>query len=282
MPMLHSTLAAEAITRAARRAHCITIAALIASMASCSSGGAAGESGSEDDTGAPSDDTPVATAVIAYAFEPGTAPQDGASDDGARQSSSEPPDAASDTLADVAIADDAATDADAATADDAATVDASTDDASPDAGVRVDPDAAIDGGSSLSFYVATDGDDAGPGTFDHPFATLDRARDAVRAIVQSGHAPGGVVVWVRGGRYQITHTFNLTAEDSGTSDSPIIYRAQPGETVRLTGGVPVTGWHAVDDAAILARLATAARRNDPPFVARALLRRRPDDVGAIS
>ncbi|MFN7562673.1 MAG: hypothetical protein ACK5TH_12895, partial [Prosthecobacter sp.] len=35
--------------------------------------------------------------------------------------------------------------------------------------------------SAADFHVATNGDDKNPGTQEKPFATLERARDAVRA-----------------------------------------------------------------------------------------------------
>ncbi|MGA2660073.1 MAG: hypothetical protein ABSH34_21430, partial [Verrucomicrobiota bacterium] len=36
------------------------------------------------------------------------------------------------------------------------------------------------------FFVAPTGNDANPGTADRPFATLERARDAVRQLKQAG------------------------------------------------------------------------------------------------
>jgi len=48
-----------------------------------------------------------------------------------------------------------------------------------------------------SFFVAPGGSDANPGDRDRPFATLARARDAVRTLRQTGTPPpGGVAVFV--------------------------------------------------------------------------------------
>src|SRR5947208_2907896 len=44
------------------------------------------------------------------------------------------------------------------------------------------------------FYVATDGNDANPGNKNKPFATIQKAQDAVRP---------GDTVYVRGGTYQM-------------------------------------------------------------------------------
>ena len=60
------------------------------------------------------------------------------------------------------------------------------------------------GAEPLAIYVATDGVDGSPGTRTKPFATLERARDAIRALKQKGGLPpGGVTVWLRGGVYYL-------------------------------------------------------------------------------
>ena len=42
--------------------------------------------------------------------------------------------------------------------------------------------------SCVDFYVATDGNDNNPGTVEKPFATISRARDAIRKKISSGLA----------------------------------------------------------------------------------------------
>ena len=108
------------------------------------------------------------------------------------------------------------------------------------------------------FYVAPDGCDARAGDKRAPFATLERARDAVRAV---RGAACGKSLWVllRGGRYCVTNTFGLTAEDSGAADGPVVYAAYPGETPVLDGGCVVTGFAKVTDRATLDRLPEEAR-----------------------
>ena len=117
-------------------------------------------------------------------------------------------------------------------------------------------------------YVATNGDDAWSGKLpepnadrtDGPLATLERARNAIRALKAAGGLPaGGVSVVVRGGVYRIEKPLELTAEDSGTADAPIVYTAAPGDEVRLVGGQVVTGLEPVVDPAVLARLDESAR-----------------------
>lgn len=110
------------------------------------------------------------------------------------------------------------------------------------------------------FYVASDGNDKHPGTKAKPFASLERARDAIRDLKTSGELPdGGATVWMRAGEYERNATFTLGAEDSGTETAPIIYRACNGETVRLIGGRRIGGFQPVRDPAVLSRLDEAAR-----------------------
>jgi hypothetical protein len=112
----------------------------------------------------------------------------------------------------------------------------------------------------LELFVAPDGADTNPGTRERPFATLERARDAIRDLKRRGGLPkGGVAVNVRGGEYPRKETFTLAAEDSGTPEAPILYCACKGETPRFTGGVPVTGFKPVQDPAILERLPEESR-----------------------
>ena len=70
---------------------------------------------------------------------------------------------------------------------------------------------------------------------------------------------GGLVVELLGGRYEREQVLELTAEDSGTAEAPIVYRSRPGEAVYISGGKVITGWKAVTDAAVLNRLDAAAR-----------------------
>lgn len=95
------------------------------------------------------------------------------------------------------------------------------------------------------FYVAPNGDDANPGTKARPFASVERARDEVRALKKAGPPPGAVTVQVRGGTYFLRDTLVFDPEDSGTEQAPVIYQAYPGEEPLLSGGVTVSGWREV-------------------------------------
>ncbi|MGD9495124.1 MAG: right-handed parallel beta-helix repeat-containing protein [Armatimonadota bacterium] len=122
------------------------------------------------------------------------------------------------------------------------------------------PAAAQEPGASL--YVAPGGSDDSTGTRERPFATLERARDAIRAMKAAQGLPdGGVTVWLAGGRHPRTAAFELSAEDSGTARAPIVYRAIPGARPVISGGVrvPASAFGPVTGVAALGRLPAEAR-----------------------
>ena len=115
-------------------------------------------------------------------------------------------------------------------------------------------------------HVATNGNDAWSGAVavptggDGPLASLQGARDRIRDIKADGGLPaGGIDVVVQGGTYGLAATLELTAEDSGTAEAPLVYRAATGQQVRVTGGKPVTNFATVTDPVILDRLDEQAR-----------------------
>lgn len=115
---------------------------------------------------------------------------------------------------------------------------------------------------AVRLYVSATGHDANPGTAQAPFASLARARDAVRALRAQGPlAAGGVEVEVGPGSYEQSLPLELNAQDSGSATAPVVFRAAPGAEVRLTGGrtVPSTAFQPVRDEQVLARLDPAAR-----------------------
>lgn len=94
------------------------------------------------------------------------------------------------------------------------------------------------------FYVAADGDDSYPGTLEKPFQTIQRARDAVRCL-RSGFEMAmarPVIVFIRGGTYEIDSTIVFNEKDSGSSGCPVVYAAFPGEKPLISGGKRLSGW----------------------------------------
>ncbi|MFC1761204.1 right-handed parallel beta-helix repeat-containing protein [Planctomycetota bacterium] len=108
--------------------------------------------------------------------------------------------------------------------------------------------------AAQQLYVAIDGNDAWSGTLakpnadqsDGPLASLDGVRLKVREQIQQGlDAP--VTVLIRGGEYHLNETIVFSLEDSGTSESPITYRAYPGEKPVFTGAIPLRKWKQVNE-----------------------------------
>ncbi len=91
--------------------------------------------------------------------------------------------------------------------------------------------------AGVSIYVSPQGSDQNVGTIENPLASFKGARDKIREIkTQSGLPTGGITVYIRGGEYGVTDTLYLTEEDSGTAQSPVIYKAYENEKPIFTGG----------------------------------------------
>ncbi len=96
--------------------------------------------------------------------------------------------------------------------------------------------------SAVEFYVAPAGDDAGPGTKEAPFGTLERARDAGRSLKAKGPLAEAVTVTVADGRYKLAKPFVLGPEDGGTAETPVVYQAAPEAKPVFCGGRKIGGW----------------------------------------
>ena len=113
---------------------------------------------------------------------------------------------------------------------------------------------------AADIYVSPQGADSADGSLAHPFATLTRARDAVR-LVHHDKPAEPVTVWLAPGDYFCTEPFALGSADSGTADAPVVYRgAESGRPSRLIGARRITSadFQPITDKATLARIAPAA------------------------
>jgi parallel beta-helix repeat protein len=98
--------------------------------------------------------------------------------------------------------------------------------------------------SAVDFFVACDGNDANPGTKDKPFASINRARIAVR---ESKVIDKDIVVYVRGGRYYLDKPIVFDDFDSAKDGLKITYCAYPGEKPVVVGGKRLSNWEKVGD-----------------------------------
>jgi hypothetical protein len=100
-----------------------------------------------------------------------------------------------------------------------------------------------------TFFVSTEGDDGWSGRLpqpnadrtDGPFATITRARDAIRQMKAKGPLSEPVTVMIRGGTYFLEEPILFGPEDSGTKECPITYMAYPGERPVISGGRRIRG-----------------------------------------
>jgi autotransporter-associated beta strand protein len=107
-----------------------------------------------------------------------------------------------------------------------------------------------------TLYVAADGKDTNAGTREQPFATVSRALAANR---NAGAVAGGTVIELAAGRYPLAETISLTEMDSGSTDAPLTIRAATPGTAVISGSKRLTGFTAVTDKSVLARMPQEAR-----------------------
>ena len=100
---------------------------------------------------------------------------------------------------------------------------------------------------ATAFYVLPTGSDSGSGKLNSPFASIARARDAIRALKQrDGRLSEPVTVYLRGGTYFLKEPVEFTSEDSGTELCPITYAAYRNERPIISGGREITRWKQVE------------------------------------
>jgi hypothetical protein len=113
------------------------------------------------------------------------------------------------------------------------------------------------------YYVSNLGNDSWSGKLpapnatgtDGPFATLTKARDAIRALHPSGALAYPATVYVRGGTYSLAQPLLFSPQDSGNSSAPVTYAAYDGEQPIISGGTAITGWKQYSGTALPSSLA---------------------------
>ena len=94
----------------------------------------------------------------------------------------------------------------------------------------------------LRFFVSLEGDDAGSGSFERPFRTLEAARSAVRKRPLELRAKQPIEICILPGTYLREKPLVLDARDSGTKTAPVIYRSWGDQPVVISGGRKVEHW----------------------------------------
>src|SRR5512136_1489076 len=79
--------------------------------------------------------------------------------------------------------------------------------------------------ATVEFFVAPSGSDTNSGSKDKPFATIVKARDAVRPLIAAGlKAP--VNVYLRAGTHRLDEPLAFGPQDSGDDRFAVTYAAQ--------------------------------------------------------
>jgi len=118
------------------------------------------------------------------------------------------------------------------------------------------------GPQPIKLYVANNGSDkSGDGTIDHPFETLERARDEIRKLKKDNGGNKSFQVNLREGIYFRNSSFELSEEDSGSEGEIVVYSAYKNEKVVIHGGrkIPLQSAQKVKDADVLVRLNSSVR-----------------------
>lgn len=92
------------------------------------------------------------------------------------------------------------------------------------------------------------GEDDNPGTKQRPFASIERAREYVRAV--SGSVRSDTTVWIEEGLYELDAPLAFGPQDSGKNGRAIAYKAVDGHAVVVSGGRKVRVWEPVEGSPI--------------------------------
>lgn len=98
--------------------------------------------------------------------------------------------------------------------------------------------------AGAAVWVSPRGQDRADGSREHPFRTLSRARDAVRAELARGVSHPEVRLL--DGTFRLARPLVLDARDSGSRRGDVVWRAAAGARPVISGAVRVRGWRLHD------------------------------------
>ncbi len=93
-----------------------------------------------------------------------------------------------------------------------------------------------------TFYVSPSGDDHNPGTKNKPFATLNRAKEAVLEIFNEGDENQEITVYFREGTYFFNETTVISEAEFSSGNNRTIFSAFENEKPVFSAGVKLEGW----------------------------------------
>src|SRR5215831_12406746 len=93
----------------------------------------------------------------------------------------------------------------------------------------------------IEIYLSPNGKDSNNGSKQHPLLTLTAARDKIRQLRKNGDIRETIYVIVEKGSYYMSQPLELSNEDSGTPQSPVVFKAADGASPIFYGGVEIKG-----------------------------------------
>ncbi|MDP4192283.1 MAG: right-handed parallel beta-helix repeat-containing protein [Bacteroidota bacterium] len=88
------------------------------------------------------------------------------------------------------------------------------------------------------YFVSLSGSDKNNGTINFPFATVEKARDAIRADRKISK-DADYTVYLRDGIYHILNTIEFDSLDTSKDEKFITFQAYKNEIVRISGGIKI-------------------------------------------
>lgn len=101
---------------------------------------------------------------------------------------------------------------------------------------------------AMDYYVNPTGNDLWSGSLkqpnvqltDGPFKTIERAKQAIRALKQTNTFNDKITVSIATGRYYLNQSLHFNLLDSGLPGKEILWQGEPGAQVTLSAGLPIT------------------------------------------
>ena len=106
--------------------------------------------------------------------------------------------------------------------------------------------------ANKEFYISPTGNDNNPGTIEQPFLTLEKAKEAVRILIQNNPSQT-ITVYLRGGHYFIEKTIRFDERDC-TNKGTIKYSGYKKEKAVINGGVAIRNWEKWKDGIYRAKI----------------------------
>lgn len=106
---------------------------------------------------------------------------------------------------------------------------------------------ALNNQFAYDIYVSSkNGNDAGEGTLDKPYKTIEKAKEKVRDILSQNSENGIINVNIEDGIYQISQPITFSEEDS-SENITVTYRGYGENQPVITGTEEITNWKYYDD-----------------------------------